>query len=236
MTTVTTTKDILSNTSRLFYLLLTREFKVYLRAKGDMLNPILFIFLVSTLFPLGIGADKNKLSLIGCGIIWVSVLLSNLLSLDTLFRSDFEDGFLELALLGSYPLITLVFIKVFVHWLLSGFLITCFSPLLAIMFQVPLKLIPILSITLLLGTPFLSILGSVGAALTVTLGKNGVLLSLLILPLFIPVLILATGCIYAAQVELDWLGYIYWMGALLVMALTIFPFAITAGLKISLYR
>ena len=167
------------------------------------------------------------------GLVWVAALLSVLLSLDGLFRSDFEDGSLEQWVLSSHPLPLLVLAKVLAHWAFSGLALVLLSPLLAMMLGLPVECLPILLLSLLLGTPVLSLLGAVGAALTVGLKRGGLLLALLILPLYIPVLILGSGALQAALMGMPATGYLLWLGSLTALAVTLTPFAIAAGLKIS---
>lgn len=216
-----------------FCQVLLRDLKIHFRHRGDLMNPLVFFVLVASLFPLGIGPKSSFLAVIGSGVIWVAALLATLLSLDNLFRSDFDDGSLEQMMLSPHPLYVLAMAKVLAHWLVSGFLLVILSPVLAVMFHLPTPAIPALVATLLLGTPLLSLLGAIGSALTVGLKKGGVLVSLLILPLYIPVLILGTGGIDAAVNGMAWSGYLFWLGAMLMLGLTFAPFAITASLRIS---
>ena len=167
------------------------------------------------------------------GLLWVAALLAVLLSLDGLFRSDFEDGSLEQWVLSPHPLALLVLAKVLAHWAFSGLALVILSPLLALMLGLPVACLPVLLLSLLLGTPVLSLLGAVGAALTVGLKRGGLLLALLILPLYIPVLILGSGALQAALQGMPATGYLLWLASLTVLAVTLTPFAIAAGLKIS---
>ncbi len=217
-----------------FCQVLSRDLRLHFRQRGDLMNPLVFFILVASLFPLGVGPETKMLTQIGSGIIWVAALLATLLSLDSLFRSDFDDGSLEQIMLSPQPLYVLVMAKVLAHWLVSGLLLVILSPVLAVMFHLPAEAFPALIATLVLGTPLLSLLGAIGSALTVGLKKGGVLMSLLILPLYIPVLILGTGCIDAAVNGLPWSGYLLWLGAMLMLGVTFAPFAISAGLRISI--
>ncbi len=210
-----------------------RDIRLAIRNRGDMINPLIFFVLVASLFPLGVGPDPKLLTIMGGGVIWVSALLANLLAMDSLFRSDYEDGSLEQLLLSPQPLWVMVMAKVIVHWLITGLPLTLLSPVLAVMFDVPSIAIPAVFLTLLLGTPLLSLVGAIGAGLTVGLRKGGILLSLLILPLYIPVLILGTGCIGAAISELPWVPFLMWQGALLMLGVTFAPLAIAASLRVS---
>tara|TARA_Y100000748_G_scaffold103784_1_gene86614 strand:+ start:4498 stop:5172 length:675 start_codon:yes stop_codon:yes gene_type:complete len=213
--------------------LLQREWQLSWRRPGDVLNPLVFFAMVITLFPLAVGPEPQMLQRMASGVIWVAALLATLLSLDGLFRSDFEDGSLEQWVLSPHPLTLLVLVKVLHHWLMCGVLLVLLTPLLGTMLALPWSVIPVLCITLLLGTAVLSLLGAIGAALTVGLkGGGSMLLALLILPLYIPVLILGTGTMDAALQGLPVQGYLLWMSCLAVLALSLSPLAIAAGLRI----
>ncbi|HCA24478.1 MULTISPECIES: heme exporter protein CcmB [Pseudomonas] len=213
--------------------LLQREWQLSWRRPGDVLNPLVFFAMVITLFPLAVGPEPQMLQRMASGVIWVAALLATLLSLDGLFRSDFEDGSLEQWVLSPHPLTLLVLVKVLHHWLMCGVLLVLLTPLLGMMLALPWSVIPVLCVTLLLGTAVLSLLGAIGAALTVGLkGGGSMLLALLILPLYIPVLILGTGTMDAALQGLPVQGYLLWMSCLAVLALSLSPLAIAAGLRI----
>lgn len=213
--------------------LLHREWQLSWRRPGDVLNPLVFFAMVITLFPLAVGPEPQMLQRMASGVIWVAALLATLLSLDGLFRSDFEDGSLEQWVLSPHPLTLLVLVKVLHHWLMCGVLLVLLTPLLGMMLALPWSVIPVLCVTLLLGTAVLSLLGAIGAALTVGLkGGGSMLLTLLILPLYIPVLILGTGTMDAALQGLPVQGYLLWMSCLAVLALSLSPLAIAAGLRI----
>ncbi len=216
-----------------FMVVLRRDLRLALRNRGDLFNPLVFFVLVASLFPLGVGPDKNTLQIMGGGVIWVSALLANLLAMDSMFRSDFEDGSLEQIMLAPQPLWLTAMAKVFSHWLVTGLPITLLSPVLAVMFSLPAEAIPAVAITLLIGTPLLSLVGAIGAGLTVGLRKGGVLLSLLTLPLYIPVLILGTGAVDAAIHNMPWTPHLLWQGVLLAMGVTFAPLAISASLRVS---
>jgi heme exporter protein B len=192
--------------SNVFSLLLVREARLLFRRPAELANPLVFFAIVIALFPLAVGPQTQLLQTLSPGLIWVAALLAVLLSLDGLFRSDFEDGSLEQWVLSPHPLPLLVLAKVLAHWLFSG---------------------------LALGTPVLSLLGAVGAALTVGLKRGGLLLALLILPLYIPVLILGSGALQASLQGLPTLGHLLWLASLAALAVTLTPFAIAAGLTIS---
>ncbi|AVI84271.1 MULTISPECIES: heme exporter protein CcmB [Pseudomonas syringae group] len=219
--------------SRVFAALILREARLLARRPAELANPLVFFALVIALFPLAIGPDTQLLQALSPGLLWVAALLAVLLSLDGLFRGDFEDGSLEQWVLSPHPLTLLVLGKVLAHWVFSGLALVLLSPVLALMLGLPVQCLPVLMLSLLLGTPVLSLLGAVGAALTVGLKRGGVLLALLILPLYIPVLILGSAALQAALQGVSATGYLLWLGSLTVLAITLTPFAIAAGLKIS---
>ncbi|WP_447553855.1 heme exporter protein CcmB [Vreelandella sp. EE22] len=219
---------------RAFKATLGRDLKLALRHRGEVLNPLVFYALVITLFPIGISPDPELLAVIAPGLLWVAALLAALLSLDTLFRGDFEDGSLEQLLLAPQPLMVLVLAKVCVHWLLTGLPLALMAPFLGAMLALPSGSYVVLSLSLSLGSATLSLIGAIGAALTVGLVRGGVLLSLLILPLYIPVLVFGTGAVQAA-VALESAGaYLAILGALLAVSLMLAPPAIAASLRISI--
>jgi len=217
-----------------FIQVIKRELITAFRRKSDILNPLWFFIIVITLFPLGIGPEPNLLLRIAPGVIWVAALLSALLSMERLFRDDFLDGSLEQLMLTDTPLGLIVTAKVVAHWLLTGLPILFVSPVLAVFLSLDANTFMATFITLLLGTPVLSFVGAIGVALTVGLRKGGVLLSLLILPLFIPVLIFATSAIDAASFGVSYSGPVAILGAMLAASVTLSPFAIAASLRVSL--
>jgi heme exporter protein B len=219
--------------SSVFTLLLARETRLLFRRPAELANPLVFFAIVIALFPLAVGPETQLLQTISPGLVWVAALLAVLLSLDGLFRSDFEDGSLEQWVVSPHPLALLVRAKVLAHWAFSGLALVLLAPLLGLMLGLPLGTIPVLLISLLLGTPILSLLGAVGAALTVGLKRGGLLLALLILPLYIPVLILGSGALQAALQGLPAVVHLLWLASLTALAVTLTPFAIAAGLKIS---
>jgi len=220
--------------TRAFALLLKRDLLLAMRHRAEMINPLLFFVLVTSLFPLGIGAYPELLRAVGPGVIWVAALLAALLSLDGIFRSDFEDGTLEQLLLSSHPVSVLVLAKVLAHWLVTGLPLLLVAPLLGILLDLPVDAIRILMLTLLLGTPVLSLLGAVGVALTVGLRKGGKILSLLVLPLYVPLLIFAANAVDTAAAGLPVSAHLLFISALLVLALSLSPLATAAALRISL--
>ncbi|QSP94373.1 heme exporter protein CcmB [Marinobacter salinisoli] len=211
-----------------------RDLRVAFRQRQDLLNPLLFFVMVVTLFPLGVSPEVSFLREAGAGILWVAALLSVLLSLDHLFRHDFDDGTLEQLVLQPQPLFLLVLAKTLAHWVLTGLPLVLLAPVLGVMVHLEGNSIWVLCLTLLVGTPVLSLIGSIGAALTLGLRSAGVLLSLLIIPLYIPVLIFGTGTVAAAAEGAAVGGYLALLGAFLMLALTLAPFAASAALKISL--
>ncbi len=216
-----------------FFTLLKRDLQIAIRHKGDIFNPLLFFILVVTLFPLAIGPEPKILSRVAPGIIWVAALLASMLSLERLFKADYVDGSLEQMLLSPQPLALMVLAKMLAHWLLTGVPLILVAPLLAVLLHLDGNSYGALMATLALGTPVLSLLGGIGVALTVGLHKGGVLLSLLILPLYIPVLIFATTAIDAAGLNLPYDGHLAVIAAMLVGSLTLAPFAIGASLRVS---
>ncbi|MGR5365443.1 heme exporter protein CcmB [Photobacterium damselae] len=210
-----------------------RELLIAFRRQADVFNPLWFFIIVITLFPLAVGPEPKLLARIAPGIVWVAALLAALLSMERLFRDDFADGSLEQMMLMPTPLPVLAFAKVIAHWLLTGLPLIIISPLLAILLSFDWSTWFAVVLTLLLGTPTLSFVGAIGVALTVGLRKGGVLLSLLILPLYIPVLIFATSAIDAASLGMAYNGQLALMGAMLVGSATMAPFAIAASLRIS---
>ncbi len=219
---------------RAFTLLLKRDLTLAMRHRAEMINPLLFFVLVTSLFPLGIGADPKLLQAVGPGVIWVAALLAALLSLEGIFRSDFEDGTLEQFLLSSHPVSVLVIAKVLAHWLITGLPLLVISPLLGVLLGLPADAILILLVTLALGTPVLSLIGAVGVALTVGLRKGGMILSLLVLPLYVPLLIFAASAVDTAAAGLPVTAHLSLISALLVLSLSLSPLATAAALRISL--
>ncbi|MFY1026269.1 heme exporter protein CcmB [Actinobacillus seminis] len=217
-----------------FIEIIKRELKIAFRKKAEIFNPLWFFLIVLTLFPLVIGPDPKLLAKIAPGIAWVAALLSALLSFERLFRDDFIDGSLEQLMLSAQPLVVVCLAKVLAHWLLTGLPLILLSPIAALLLALEIKIWWALVFTLLLGTPILSCIGAIGVALTVGLRKGGVLLSLLIVPLFIPVLIFATAVLDAAALNLSYNGQLAILGAMLVAAITLTPFAVAAALRVSL--
>lgn len=217
-----------------FYAVLRRDLLVAFRHLSDVANSLLFFVIVITLFPLAVSPESKFLAQIAPGVLWVAALLATLLSLDMLFQADYQDGTLEQLLLSPQSLYFSILAKVIAHWLISGLPLTLLSPLLAVMMFLPSDSIPVLMFSLFMGTLALSFIGGVGASLTVGLRKSGLLLSLLVLPLYIPVLIFSTGAIYAMSSGLPVIGHLEILGAILALAIVLAPAAIASGLRISL--
>lgn len=218
----------------IFIEIIKRELRIAMRKQAEILNPLWFFLIVITLFPLVIGPDPVLLSKIAPGIAWVAALLSALLSFERLFRDDFVDGSLEQLMLISQPLALTALAKVIAHWLLTGLPLILLSPVAALLLSLETHIWTALVLTLLIGTPVLSCLGAIGVALTVGLRKGGVLLSLLVVPLFIPVLIFSASALDAATLKLPYHGQLAILGAILAATVTLSPFAIAAALRISL--
>lgn len=218
----------------MFWLIVRRELRLALRNRTELINPLWFFLIVMALFPLGIGPEPQLLGRIAPGVIWVAALLACLLSLERLFADDFADGTLEQLLLLPLPLPLTVLGKVCAHWLVTGLPLLLISPLAALFFSLDAATWWAMALTLLLGTPTLSLLGAIGAGLTVGLRKGGVLIGLLLLPWFIPVLIFATAAIDSAAQGLPIAGYLAILAALLVGSAMLAPFAAAAALRIGL--
>ncbi len=221
-----------SNLLNVFITILKRDLSLGLRRSSEIANPLIFFFIVVIIFPFALGPDSNLLQRIMPGVIWIAVLLSATLSLDMMFRSDFEDGSLELMLLSSHPMTLLIMAKITAHWLLTGAPLILASIFLSAILNLPVESLLCLFITMMLGTPVLSMVGSAVMALTVGLRGGGVLLALLILPLYIPVLIFSIAAIDNAILGLPITGEIYILGALLILAITLAPFATSTSLRI----
>lgn len=216
--------------------MLRRELLIAYRNSADLLNPLIFFVIVISLFPLGVSPSGPILSQIAPGVIWVAALLATLLSMDSLFRSDYDDGSLELMTFSREPLVLLVLGKIVSHWLVTGVPLAVLSPVLALMLFLNFEGAWALFLSLLLGTPILSLLGAIGASLTVGLRKGGLLIAVLILPLYVPVLILATAMVQAGAQAVDYTGHMLWLGAILAASIGFAPIAASAGVRISLSR
>jgi heme exporter protein B len=220
--------------STAFTALLRRDFLLAYRRRAELLQPLAFLLVVTTLFPLGVGPSPQLLADIAPGVIWIAALLATVLSLDSLFRSDYEDGTLEQMVMSGQSLTLIALSRIVAHWLVAGLPIVLLSPLLAMWMNLPDNGLSILIQSLIIGTPVLSLIGAIGGALTVSLKRGGQLLSLLVFPLYVPLLILATSAVSAAVAELPYVGQLGLMLAGLIAALTLAPFATAAALKLSL--
>ncbi|HAT1618429.1 TPA: heme exporter protein CcmB [Raoultella planticola] len=217
----------------MMWTLFAREMRLAWRNGAEILNPLWFFLVVITLFPFGVGADPQLLAQIAPGIVWVAALLAALLVMDRLFRDDWQDGSLEQLLLLPTPLVAVVLVKVLAHWVMTGLPLLVVSPLAALLLGMAPHDAGVLALTLLLGTPTLSFLGAVGVGLTVGLRRGGVLLSLLVLPLSVPLLIFATGAIQAGAAGLPVDGYLAILAAFLAASATLCPFATAAALRLT---
>jgi heme exporter protein B len=211
-----------------------RDLLLVMRRKSEVLTAVFFFVVVTSLFPLGIGADAALLRKIAPGVIWVSALLSTLLGLHRMFAADYHDGALEQLALSPQPMVLLVAGKMIAHWIVCGLPLVLLAPIIGIQFDLDSNSLYVLMASLLLGTPVLSLLGSIGAALTLGVRGGGVLMSLIILPLYIPVLIFGAGAVYANSVGLDTSGHFSLLGALLILALAFIPWVSSAAVKIAI--
>ncbi len=216
-----------------FLSILERDLRIIARNRMELCLPLVFYVLVIALVPLAISPNTNTLATIAPGIIWIAALLATLLSLDRLFRTDFDDGSLELLLLSPVPLPVLVSAKILAHWLSTGLPLLLISPLLALFLALPDSALITLIATLALGTPVLSLIGGVGVALTIGLRRGGALLALLVLPLYVPVLIFAANAVASAADGLPVTGQLSMLGAFLVLSATLTPLAAAGALRIT---
>jgi len=219
-----------------FYHLLLRDLRLAFRARHELANPLIFFVLVVSLFPLAVTPTPELLQEMAPGVIWVSALLAVLLSLDRLFKQDYEDGSLDQLMLSPNPLVILVLAKVLAHWLLTGPPLVLISPLLAMFMSVPADTVSAMVLSLLLGTPVLSLIGAIGVSLTVAVNRGGVLLSLIVLPLYIPILIFGANAIDVAADGMSIKGQMYFLAAVLVFSLSLAPVATAVALRITASR
>ena len=220
--------------SRAFFAIIRRDLLLAFRRRAEIANPFFFFIIIVTLFPLAVGAQAHLLQSMAPGVIWVSALLAALLSLDGLFRSDFEDGSLEQMLISAQPLTVLVLGKIIAHWLVTGLPLLLVAPLLALFLGLPSQAMGTLWLTLILATPLLSLIGAIGVALTVGLRRGGMILSLLVLPLYVPVLIFASSAVDRAASGLPVTAQLDILAAMLILALVLVPLPTTAALKMSI--
>jgi len=216
-----------------FLWVIRRDITIAMRRKSDVFVTLIFFVIVVTLFPLAIGPETDILRLIAPGIVWVGALLASMLALEHLFAADHADGTLEQMLLSPQPVFVLVVGKIIAHWLVTGLPLVVMSPVLGLQYDLSWLALQVLMVSLLIGTPALSLIGGVAAALTLGLRGGGVLVALLVLPLYIPVLIFGAGSVEASVSGLGGDAHLYMLGAILVLALLLAPLGISAALRIS---
>lgn len=215
-----------------FWAVMRRDLLIGLRQRGTVIHHLLFFVLVVALFPLGTNTDATLLVAVAPALIWMAVLLAVLLSLQRLFLADHEEGMLTQYLVSAEPLALIALAKVSAYWMLSGLVFVLAAPLIVVLLDVPLHALGVMMAALALGTPVLALIGAIGTALTLSLPRAGMLLSLLVFPLYVPVLIFGAGVMRAAILGLPCAGTLYVLAALLVLALTLAPWAIAAALRI----
>jgi heme exporter protein B len=220
--------------SAAFAAILRRDLQLGLRRSADSLQPLLFFVIALVLFPLGVGPAAEVLERIGVGVIWVLALLAVMLSLDRLYHADAEDGSLDLLAQGALPLELVTIAKCLAHWLTSGLLLVLASPVLAVLMQQPWAALGPIALALLLGTPILILIGSIGAALMIGARRGSALLALLVLPLYIPVLIFGVSAVEGEIMGLGGRAHFLILGAMLLAALALAPFASAAALRLAL--
>ena len=213
--------------------LLARDLRLLWRRRGDAFQPALFALIVVVLFALALGNDADLQARVAAGVLWVAALLAGLLALDSLFRGDVEDGSLEQWMLAPVPLAWLVAVRTFMHWVTTALPLLLFTPLLAELLHLPRAQLPVLMAGLLLGTPLLSLIGAVVAALTVGMRRSGILVGLLALPLYVPVLVFGAGNVTAAAQGLDPVGPLLLLAAGLVASVVLAPLAAAAAIRIA---
>jgi len=218
----------MNNTLILFF---CREWQLMFRNTSALIQPLVFFIIIALLFPFSLPAENNLLQKIGGGVIWVSAVLATLLSLEAMFRDDYIDGTLEQILIQPRSLELAMLGKTLAHWSATGLVLTLFSPLLCLTFNIPFAQFWVLFCGLLLGTPSLSLIGAIGAALTVTLQRGGILIAIIILPLYIPILIFGAGMLSQSAQGIDVSSQLYALSAILVLSMTLAPFAISAALR-----
>jgi heme exporter protein B len=211
----------------------SRDLLSALRHRADLLTTLIFFMIVVSLFPLGVGSETALLRLMGPGVVWVAALLASMLALTRIFASDYADGTLEQIALSPHPLTLLVLAKIAAHWLASGLPLVIVAPLLGLQFDLSADALLVLLASLMLGTPTLSLIGAVGAALTLGVRGGGALLSLLVLPLYVPVLIFGAGAVEATAAGLGANAHLSLLGALLLVALVFAPWATAVSLRIA---
>ena len=218
----------------MLFTIIRRDLLLAYRRRADVLTTLFFFVIVVSLFPLGVGPEMNTLRQIAPGVVWVAALLASMLSLGRLFSADYADGTLEQMALAQQPLWLIVLGKIIAHWMVSGLPLALMAPVLGLQFDLPTEALTILILTLLLGTPILSMIGAIGAALTLGLRGGGVLLSLLVLPLYIPVLIFGAGAVEAVMVGISPEGHLSLLAAFLIFALLATPGVAAVSLRIAM--
>jgi len=213
---------------------LARDLLIALRHRSDVLTTFFFFVIVVSLFPLGVGPEPDTLREIAPGVVWVAALLASMLSLARMFGTDYADGTLEQLVLTPQPLVLLVMAKVAAHWVTTGLPLVLIAPVLGLQFDLPADTLATLLISLLIGTPVLSLIGAVGGALTLGVRGGAALTSLLVLPLYVPVLIFGAGAVVASATGTGAAGHLYLLGAMLMIALALAPWATAVALRISL--
>ena len=216
-----------------FRAVIKRDTRLAIRQPSEIAQPVVFFVIVVSVFPFGVGSNPDQLAAIGPGIVWVGALLATLLALDNLFRSDFDDGSLEQLILSEHPLSVLILGKILVHWCVTGLPLIIVTPLLGVLLGLDTPTLIILMGSLLLGTPTLSLIGAIGSALTISIRRAGLLVTLLVLPLYIPILIFGAGAASAAHSGLPTAGHLYMLGAIAMGAIALAPIATSAALRIS---
>ena len=216
-----------------FRAVIKRDTRLAIRQPSEIAQPVVFFVIVVSVFPFGVGSNPDQLAAIGPGIVWVGALLATLLALDNLFRSDFDDGSLEQLILSEHPLSVLILGKILVHWCVTGLPLIIVTPLLGVLLGLDTPTLIVLMGSLLLGTPNLSLVGAIGSALTISIRRAGLLVTLLVLPLYIPILIFGAGAASAAQSGLPTAGHLYMLGAIAMGAIALAPIATSAALRIS---
>ena len=218
---------------KIWWILVQRDLLMAWRRSSDIFSVVMFFVLAVVLFPLGVGPELDTLRKIAPGIIWVAALLAAMLSLDQLFQSDADDGSLDLLLLAPIPLETIVIAKCCAHWMVTGLPLILVAPILGILLNLPLSGFAVMMVTLIISTPTISLLGSVGAALTIGARRGGVLVALLILPLLTPILIMSANAVDLALVGLNYTPLIALLGAFFLICLVVCPFVAAAALRLA---
>ncbi|ALQ52019.1 heme exporter protein CcmB [Nitrosomonas ureae] len=218
----------------MFMWIIKRDLLLAMRRQSDVLTTLFFFIIVVSLFPLSVGPEMNMLRTMAPGVVWVAALLASMLSLGRMFANDYVDGTLEQMLLSPQSLSLLVLGKAFAHWLVTGVPLVLMAPVLGIQYDLPADALFVLTAALLLGTPVLSLIGAIGAALTLGLRGGGVLVSLLVLPLYIPVLIFGAGAVEANMAGMDFDAHLSLIGAFLLVSIVLAPWAAAASLRVSL--